>query len=126
MPVNYKAKEVAVTMKEHVRFGDIHISNPRIGTPRVVFNKERVITTGDEVRTEPINSGHLRPVAIDYDPNADVVLLNPVTLEPTGERVKQSLVYLALFSAAIAADKKADEEQAAAEAAVAAREAAKP
>lgn len=123
MPPNYKAREVAVTMKEHVRFGDIYISNPRIGTPRVLFSKERIVVTGDETRMEPINNGISRPVAIDYDPDADIVLLDTVTLEPNGETVKQSLVHLALFSAAIAADRKADADQAAAEADVARREA---
>lgn len=84
------------------------INNPMDGFPRVTFEQQDV--TEKDGRTFLTNSPDF--LSLDYDPEAMVQLLDPDTLQPTGEVVPQKLAYAILLSAYIHTAKERDAQEA--------------
>ena len=91
-------KESQITGSEYTRCNQVVISNPLGETPQIQFHESRVVKMADRHLTE--TQGVLQ---IAFDADKEVPLLNPETLEPTGQSMTMQQMYVALFSAYIQA-----------------------
>lgn len=85
----------------YTRFPQIDISNPLDRNPSVQFYKEKVFSIGDEKVIKP--DGVL---TVPFDPDKEIQVIDPVTLEPTGVTITYGQMHLFLYSAAIQADQE--------------------
>jgi hypothetical protein len=88
---NYAEQDIAG--KRWQRSHRVTITNPYGGGAAVAFDEEQVTEFDGVVSTKP--GGVL---TCYFDPAAEIPLINPVTLEPTGETMPQSVAYVLLFS----------------------------
>lgn len=70
------------------------IDNPVVGTKTIRFFEERAVTIADEVIRADAGL-----CSTDFDPAALVTVVDPATLEPTGDVVTQGYLYQLLLSA---------------------------
>lgn len=98
MPKNYK--ENPVTGSEHVRFNAIHVIYPKGKTPVIRFSKERVtqFSNGKELFEQE------GAVEVFFDPVKVIPIVDPETLQPTGQTATMQEAYAILYSAALQAD----------------------
>jgi hypothetical protein len=106
MPEFYRNKEVVA--RQFTRCHAITITNPLGGLARVSFYEEEV-TQGASIERKPLNPHALPVLEAPYEPDAEIALIDPATGQPSGQTVKESLVYLALFSRYMAAAKARDD-----------------
>lgn len=105
MPENYRASSKQVST--YRRCTSINIHNPEGGPATVTFKEEEVrVEDGVVVERKPV-----RALEINFDPVQTIPLLNPTTLEPTGQTATHAQVYGALFAAYMAAAKMQDEAE---------------
>lgn len=93
-------KESTVSGSEYVRCSEITISNPLGQTPLVQFVFDRVTNLSDKQIMQREGT-----VSVPFDPAKVYDLLDPETLDSTGETVSGGALYQALFSAALDAAK---------------------
>lgn len=99
---NYKESQITGTTWQ--RCNGVHISNPYGAAPSVQFSEEIItVLNGNPVTlaTSALTSG--------FDTNAMIELLDPETMQPTGQTMSEGAVYLALFSKYMAEAKKRDD-----------------
>lgn len=90
-PKDYR--EEIVTTKTWRRSYRIEILNPYLGVPALRFDEE------DMREAEGVVSSSDAPgVFCSFDPSRIVPLVDPVTLEPTGDSISMGACYMALFS----------------------------
>lgn len=104
MPQNYRVS--TKQLSTYRRCGEIVITNPLQGAANVSFREQEVRVEGDRTEARVIEL-----LDMAFDPQADIVLLDPATGEPTGQTMKQAQVYQALFSAYMALAKARDERE---------------
>ena len=97
--MTYKLNQTPVAGESYRRCFQVVIDNPLVGDPSVMFSQETILGTdiGSVLRI-PIG-----PLAMPFDPDAEIAVINPETGEPTGATVTQAEVYTLIFSAYIAA-----------------------
>jgi hypothetical protein len=101
-------REVSETKRIYRRCARVIADNP-LGASRVVqFREEDVHLYPDGARGVVPVSGIL---ATPYTPDGIIPLVNPDTLEPTGEETTQGFLYVALFSAYLQAAMERDAQE---------------
>lgn len=105
---NYK--ESTITGTSYTRANTVTIHNPLNAIPSIHITEESVVQVGDKSILLPVASGHLYG---PFNPSNQIALLNPNTLEPTGQTMTEQEVYIALFSKYIAMAQARDAAQAA-------------
>jgi hypothetical protein len=97
--MGYKLNQSPVAGESYQRCLQVVIDNPLAGQPTVMFSQETVVGTdaGAVVRIP------MQPLAMPFDPDAEIPVINPETGEPTGAVVTQAEVYTLIFSAYVAA-----------------------
>lgn len=99
---NYR--ESSATALKHRRAYSVEISNPQPPeAPRLVFREQDVLSIDGEASS--VEAGALMA---SFNPARTIDLLDPETLEPTGQTTTEGAVYLALFSKYIATARKRD------------------
>lgn len=86
-------READVTGKAWTRAYAVHIDNPRGGMPSIQFAEERVAALGGEESRK-----HIGFVLLPFNPEGEVPLYDPETLQPTGATIPQAQIYGILFS----------------------------
>ena len=99
--MNYN--ESNVTGSEYTRCNGIRITNPIGMTPSVVFSEERATLLTGRTMTEQAGE-----ISLAFDPSKVITLVNPETLEPTGQTTTYGAVYGILFSAYLNAAQERD------------------
>jgi hypothetical protein len=107
MPEYYRSKQIAGT--QYTRCNLIAITNPLGGGAAVQFQEEVVRELGGVVERVQVPMQPGRLLEVPYEPDADIALIDPATGQPSGQTIKQSVVYLALFSRYMAAAKARDD-----------------
>jgi hypothetical protein len=111
---NYK--ETIVNGNTWTRSNRVNIENPYAGTPLVTFSQEEVTVLANGKVLKDV----LPSVSAVFNPADEIQLLDPQSLQPTGQTMSKALIYQALFSEYLATAAKAEADAAAAEAARAA------
>ena len=88
---NYK--ESAVSGTQWQRCWGVYIQNLRDSVPHITLSEEQVTIVGDQSFTKDM--GH---IDFQFDPAAEITLLNPVTGVATGETITMGEMYVALWS----------------------------
>lgn len=96
-------KESTISGSEYTRCIAVNISNSLGNVPQIQFIEESVTTIGTRVVHEP--QGFMQ---IAFNPATVVPLVNPDTLELTGESTTMGNLYLGVFSAYIATARARD------------------
>ena len=100
--MNYK--ETTVTGTKWKRCAAVNINNPLPPASATVnFNEQEVILIGTDVVA--VGNDNLYAT---FNPSAMIDLIDPTTLEPTGQQVPEGMVYLALFSRYMACARERD------------------
>ncbi|MEN6306075.1 MAG: hypothetical protein ABFD96_25340 [Armatimonadia bacterium] len=97
--MSYKLNQTPVAGESYQRCFQVVIDNPLVGSPTVMFSQETIVGT-DAATVLRIPT---QPLAMPFDPAAEIAVINPETGEPTGATVTQAEVYALIFSAYIAA-----------------------
>ena len=104
--MNYK--ESTVTGTKWNRCAGVNIHNPLAPDVATVnFNEQEILLI--DGKAIAIGNGNLYSV---FDPASMIDLIDPDTLEPTGQQVPEGMVYLALFSKYMACAKARDDKTA--------------
>lgn len=97
-------KEAIVEGKKWRRCNSIHVDNPVApGVPYLSFQEQDVIEIDGKVTQVGMDN-----CSIMFNPANMVELVDPDTLEPTGDSVPEGYVYLVLFSKYLATAKARD------------------
>ena len=90
---NYKESQVSGT--SYLRCRQVVVDNQLNRTPSVTFTEERITTIGTETLKDQITA----PIAVNYDPDVQIAILDPETLLPTETTVSMAFLNLAIYSA---------------------------
>lgn len=105
MPQNYKA--VTKQVSTYRRCTSINIHNPEGGPATVTFKEEEVrVEDGVVVERKPCAA-----LEMVFDPTGSITLLDPASLEPSGETMTQLQVYRGLFAAYMHLARERDEAE---------------
>lgn len=86
-------RERTIIRKTWRRTHRVEINNPYLGQPTIRFDEEDIEDTGGVLRSTPAEG-----VFCDFDPKALIPLVDPDTLEPTGDTISMAGCYLAILS----------------------------
>lgn len=86
-------KESTVSGTKWQRASRVVIENPFGGTPHVSFVEEEVVNFGDKQITNPCAN-----LIVQFDPAAEIALVDPATGTPTGKVMSHADLYAALHS----------------------------
>lgn len=86
-------KETTVNGTQWQRCCAIHISNPYGRTPQITLQEERLTTINGELFQQSAGG-----INLDFDPEAEIPLLNTATGEPLGWSMSQGELHAALWS----------------------------
>lgn len=104
---NYK--EEVVSGNKWQRCHRIEISNPYVGNKTVAFyEQELVVLTSEEVIQKSVSVGGPGGLFVMFDANTVIDVINPYTLQPTGQTFTHGELYVMLFSAYMDAANKRD------------------
>lgn len=90
---DYKETEVAGTSWQ--RFSRVVIENPRNGAPSVLCVEQRVTNLGED---QPEIIQDIGNLGFPFDPAAVIPVVNPETMEPTGETITGMDIYVGIYS----------------------------
>lgn len=88
---NYKETEVLGT--QWTRANQITINNPFASTPSINFSEEKIIQLGGSTVSQTVNG-----LNTSFNATSTFPILDPNTLEPTGETKSHMDIYTLLFS----------------------------
>lgn len=103
---NYKQEELVGN--KWLRCHSIFIENAYDGRKYVKFHEEEVLVLPN---TDPFFQSTITLIT-EYNPNSVIQVINPYTLQPTGNTFTHNDLYLMLFSAYMDAALKRDSDQA--------------
>lgn len=87
-------QEANVSGKSWHRFGRIVIDNPRNGVPTILCVEQEVTSLGEKEIVRDIGN-----LGFVFDPNAVIPILDPTTMQPTGQTISGTELYVSIFSA---------------------------
>lgn len=85
--------EQTVTGVKWKRANRVTILNPYGGGASVTYDEEQMTQVGDVITASPT-----RTLSVDFNPDTAIDLIDPVTLEKTGQQMTMAQVYVAVAS----------------------------
>lgn len=105
---NYK--EENLTGNKWVRCNRIVIENPYVGNKTIQFYEQEILYfSNTDITYKNISSSGPNSLTTTFTPNNSIEIINPYTLEPTGNTFSHEELYVMLFSAYMNEAKKRDE-----------------
>lgn len=86
--------ESAISGARWTRCRDIHIRNPYLGTPHIIFGEEDIIS----IENTCTHIARNQEIHADFEQEGSVSLINPTTGELTGNSMSHSEIYAILYS----------------------------
>jgi hypothetical protein len=80
------------------RCNQVIIDNPYDGAPSITFAQETIFGAGGAVMHMPMSG-----IRVDFDPAAEIAVVDPTTGEPTGQTITHAALYAMIYSAFVAA-----------------------